>query len=71
MKILKLTAILRVSDALDRGHGKTFEDFSVEINGDSLIVRTKGSKNVALERLALKEKDSLFESVFGYKLILV
>lgn len=71
MKILKLTAILRVSDALDRGHGKTFEDFSVEINGDSLIVRTKGSKNIALERLALKEKDSLFESVFGYKLILV
>ena len=56
MRILKLTAILRIADALDRSHGKSFTDFSVEIKGDSLVIRTKGSKNVALERFALAEK---------------
>lgn len=71
MRILKLTAILRIADALDRSHGKSFTDFSVEIKGDSLIIRTKGSKNVALERFALAEKGGLFESVFGYKLSLI
>lgn len=71
MRILKLTAILRIADALDRSHGKSFTDFTVEAKGDSLIIRTIGSKNVALERLALKEKGELFESVFGYKLILI
>ena len=71
MKILKLTAILRLGDALDRSHGKSFTDFTVDVKDDSLIIRTKGSKNVALERYALKEKGDLFESVFGYKLILI
>ena len=71
MRILKLTAILRIADALDRSHGKSFTDFSVEIKGDSLVIRTKGSKNVALERFALAEKGGLFESVFGYKLSLI
>ena len=71
MKILKLTAILRIADALDRSHGKSFTDFSIEIKGDSLIIRTKGSENVALERFALNEKGGLFESVFGYKLSLI
>lgn len=71
MTILKLTAILRISDALDRSHGKSFSDFTLKQQEDSLIIRTKGSKNVALERFALSEKGNLFESVFGYKLILL
>ena len=71
MTILKLTAILRIADALDRSHGKSFSDFTLRQQKDSMIIRTKGSKNVALEQVALSEKGDLFESVFGYKLILV
>lgn len=71
MMILKLTAILRIADALDRSHGKSFSDFTLKKENDALVVRTKGSKNVALERFALAEKGDLFESVFGYKLVLL
>lgn len=71
MTILKLTAILRIADALDRSHGKSFSSFSIERQVSSIIIRTVGSKNVALERAALTEKGDLFESVFGYKIVLM
>ena len=34
-------------------------------------INSKGIKNLALERIALEEKGELFESVFGYKIILL
>lgn len=70
MTILKLTAILRIADALDRSHGTSFSDFTVKKQKDTLEITTKGSKNVSLERFALSEKGDLFESIFGYKLVL-
>lgn len=71
MRILKLTAILRLADALDRSHGQRLTDLDITLKNDSLIIRTEGSKNVALERIALSEKGEMFESVFGYKLVLI
>lgn len=71
MKILKLTAILRIADALDRSHGYSLKDISVQLKNDSLIIKAKGSQNLSLERIALAEKGDLFESVFGYKVILL
>ena len=71
MTILKLTAILRIADALDRGHIQQFSDFSIKITPTSLEIHTKKSKNPVLERLALSEKSGMFESVFGYKVVLI
>lgn len=71
MKILKLTAILRIADALDRSHGHSLTEVSVQLKGDSLVIKANGSANLALERIALQEKGDLFESVFGYKVVLI
>ena len=71
MTILKLTAILRIADALDRGHIQKFNDFSIKIQQNSMIINTKNAKNTVLERIALSEKSGMFESVFGYKVILL
>lgn len=71
MMILKLTAILRIADALDRSHGHSLEDISLQLKNDSLIIKSKGIKNLALERIAVQEKGDLFESVFGYKVVLL
>jgi len=71
MTILKLTAILRIADALDRGHIQQFSDFSIQITPTSLEIHTKKSKNPVLERLALSEKSGMFEAVFGYKVVLI
>ena len=71
MTILKLTAILRIADALDRGHIQKFSDFSIKLQQNSMIIHTKNSKNTVLEKIALSEKSGMFESVFGYKVILL
>lgn len=71
MTILKLTAILRLADALDRSHGYSLKDINVYLKKDSLFIKAKGSQNLSLERIALSEKGDLFESVFGYKVVLL
>lgn len=68
--ILKLTAILRLADAFDRGHSQKINDFSIDFHSDSLIISCHSSHNLALERLAVAQKTDVFESVFGYKVIL-
>ncbi len=71
MTILKLTAILRIADALDRGHIQKFTDFTMQLQQNSLIISAKNNPNTVLERIALSEKAGMFESVFGYKVILL
>ena len=71
MLILKLTAILRIADAMDRGHIQEFSDFDAKLEQGTLIISTKNSRNTVLERIALSEKAGMFESVFGYRVILL
>jgi exopolyphosphatase/guanosine-5'-triphosphate,3'-diphosphate pyrophosphatase len=71
MTILKLTAILRIADALDRGHIQKFSDFSIKLQENSIVIHTKTTNNTVLEKIALNEKSGMFESVFGYKVILL
>ena len=71
MTILKLTAILRIADAMDRGHIQKFNDFSVKLEQNNMIIQTKDSKNTVLEKIALSEKAGMFEEIFGYKVILL
>jgi exopolyphosphatase/guanosine-5'-triphosphate,3'-diphosphate pyrophosphatase len=68
--VLKLAAIFRVADALDRSHSQIPIEMTTKIQDDNLISSVKGVQNLNLEKIALLEKGDLFESVFGYKLIL-
>ncbi len=70
MTILKLCAILRVADALDRSHSQEFSSVQISLNGDVLNIKSEYRHNTVLENLALSEKGELFESVFGYKVAL-
>lgn len=69
--ILQLTAILRVSDALDRCHGKNFNDFTIEKTASTLVIHPKAVRAITLETEALAKKGDLFESVFGLHLSLL
>ncbi len=71
MTILKLTAILRIADAMDRGHIQQFSDFNIEIRQNTMYIKTINTKNTVLEKIAMSEKSGMFESVFGYKVILL
>lgn len=69
MKILKLSSVLRIADALDRGHSQKLSDLSVSLEEDTLVLHTDET-GAALEKLAVSEKSDMFKSVFGYKVIL-
>lgn len=68
--VLKLSALLRVADALDRGHSQHIGDFDFELTGDTLYLRARGTHDVSLERLALEEKGNLFQDIFGYTMVM-
>ena len=70
MAILKLTAIIRIADAIDRSHTQKFDQLKIAKQKDSLLIYTGNRHNTVLERQALDEKGGIFESVFGYKVIL-
>jgi exopolyphosphatase/guanosine-5'-triphosphate,3'-diphosphate pyrophosphatase len=69
--VLKLAAILRVADALDRGHAQRIKDIKVEQREDAILITVMGSHDLTLERLGLEEKSDMFQDVFGYKVILL
>lgn len=70
--VLKLTAILRVCDALDRSHTQRIKDISLEIRDeDELIINADYKGDITLERQALVQKGDVFEDVFGFKVILI
>lgn len=71
VSVLKLAALLRVADALDRSHTQKIIDFEPEFRGEQLILKIEGTQDTSLEKIALAEKSGLFESVFGYNLIIV
>jgi exopolyphosphatase/guanosine-5'-triphosphate,3'-diphosphate pyrophosphatase len=69
--VLKLAAILRVSDALDRSHSGRVRDISFERTEDRFIIRPSQSLDFSLEKLSLAEKGDMFEDVFGLLPILM
>lgn len=71
LAILKLAAILRVADALDRGHQQKIKQFTASFSEDSMTIRTGEFENIMLEKIAIADKGDLFESVFGYKIVLI
>lgn len=71
MTILKLSAILRVCDALDRSHLQKLKNFTMNISNESFTIRVKENSNLLLEQKAISEKGDLFENVFGYKIVLI
>src|SRR5574344_1298380 len=71
MSILKLAAILRIADALDRSHRQKLTNFTIRMHDDTLTIRTEGKHNTALEKIALAQKADMFESIFGYKILIM
>jgi exopolyphosphatase / guanosine-5'-triphosphate,3'-diphosphate pyrophosphatase len=65
--VQKLAALLRVADALDRGHLHSAADLRFERQGDDLILCVAGVPDLLLEERAIAAKADLFEDIFGMK----
>ena len=65
---MKLLALLRVADALDRGHKSGVRIKSVLLDRDKVRLVLTG-KSIDLELLRVEQKRVLFEQVFGRRLV--
>ena len=68
--VVKLAALLRIADALDRRRAQPLEKISFSREGDDFVITVNEPADLTLETLALKEKANLFEQVFGMEVVL-
>jgi exopolyphosphatase / guanosine-5'-triphosphate,3'-diphosphate pyrophosphatase len=68
--VMKLAAIIRVADALDRGHDQRVRDAVFERREERFVIRATDAADLSLERLSLAEKGDMFEDVFGLEAVL-
>ena len=63
--VAKMAAILRLADALDRSRSSQINDISCSRDDGRLIISVPRADDLTMEQLALKQKGSLFEEIFG------
>jgi exopolyphosphatase/guanosine-5'-triphosphate,3'-diphosphate pyrophosphatase len=68
--VTKLSAILRVADALDENHTGRIDAIDCEIVGNDFFVTAHGVSDVSLEEIALRNKGTLFEDTYGMRPLL-
>jgi len=64
----KLAALLRVADALIRGHRRRASDVLFQRRGDDLLISMPTDRDHLLEQRALETKGDLFEDIYGVKI---
>lgn len=69
--VLKLAAILRVADALDRGHTQKIRTVTVTKRGEELLLEAQHLLDITAERFSLVDKANLFEEVYGLRVSLI
>lgn len=63
--IAKLTAILRIANALDRSHKQKFKDVNITLREDKLVIAVNSQEDLTLEKGTLADKTDFFEEVFN------
>jgi exopolyphosphatase/guanosine-5'-triphosphate,3'-diphosphate pyrophosphatase len=66
----KLSAILRIADALDRSHKQKIKISSITIRNKELKITAKSNQNTKLEEWSFMKKAEFFQEVFGINTIL-
>jgi exopolyphosphatase/guanosine-5'-triphosphate,3'-diphosphate pyrophosphatase len=67
LRINKISAILRIADALDRGHRQLIREIDAEITGRDLVLHARSEDDLTVEQLALREKGEHFEQITGLR----
>jgi exopolyphosphatase / guanosine-5'-triphosphate,3'-diphosphate pyrophosphatase len=66
--VSKLAALLRVADALIRGHRRRAADIRFQRQGDELIVTMPAGHDLLLEERAIATKGDLLEDIYGVRI---
>lgn len=71
IKLIKLCAILRVADALDRSHKQHIKDIIIKTDNNQMTFEVPISEDLLIEKWAFEKKSGLFSEVFGLNLKLI
>ena len=66
--VMKLAAILRVGNAIDRSHKQKFDPMKLTLKGSTLVITTGYEGDIMLEKSILDSKSRFFEEVYGIRL---
>lgn len=70
LTVVKLVAILKVANAMDRSHKEKFKDSLAVVADSNLIITTFTADDITLERGLFTRKADFFEEVYGIRPIL-
>lgn len=65
LRVIKLTAILRLADALDRPHRDLIKNLSIAIANEKITINLKGGTDMIIERMAIQEKGEYLKEITG------
>ncbi len=65
--VAKLTAILRLANAMDRSHHQKMADCKIIVKDNELIIVTYYSGDLSLEIMEINAKADFFEAIFGIR----
>ncbi len=70
LMIAKLTAIIRVANALDKSHKQKFQDIKATLKEGELLLMVDNSMDITLEKGLFQEKADFFEEVYSVRPII-
>ncbi|SCZ78399.1 Ppx/GppA phosphatase family protein [Pseudobutyrivibrio xylanivorans] len=68
--ILKLLAILKVANALDRSHKQKIKNVSMRVKDKELVISIEANSSLALEKGLFKKNADFFQEIFSIKPVL-
>ncbi|BBB90820.1 MAG TPA: HD domain-containing protein [Methylomusa anaerophila] len=69
--VSKLSAIIRLADAIDRSHKQKVKEADFILKGDEMIVTVAAEDDISLEEWTFVDKAEFFEAVFGIRATLI
>lgn len=70
LTVAKLTAILRIANAMDRSHKQKFHDFKMALKDDELVITAETMEDISLEKALFRQKADFFEEMYGIRPVL-
>ena len=70
IRVAKLSALIRIADALERTHSQRVKNLTVQLSPTKANLHLEGLADATAERLALPTKANLFEDLFGLSVVL-
>lgn len=70
IRMLKLAAILRIANAMDRSHRQKISKVSISVKDKKFVIRADTIYDITLEQSMVAEKAGFFESIYGLKPVL-